>query len=344
MKILFLSHHWTNNSHHSRHSGFQRLVAEAAKTHEVTLITWSKEESEYQDEQGITVITIKASRKDFLFKKRLGISRMGQKISGKFDVVHALYSDCTFHLPEYNYIVTFHVLPGIVNYYSIKQKIFIRLKYWVLQRRAMRRSKNIVCVSNNLLNLIPQRYRSKTQLIPHGVDTDFWDPKLCTDSAYRDLQPFVLCVGSHGLDRQLLEDFIVQNPKVRFVLVGQGGNTENHNNVRCLSNLKDEELRSLYSHAAAIIKPLLFATANNSILEALSMGKTIITNRISGITDYLDDSTCVFIDRLPGKDITKLASFTLDQDFIRNHAIKNFSWKVILGQYFRCYTNKPQRQ
>jgi glycosyltransferase involved in cell wall biosynthesis len=343
MRILFLSHHWANNSHHSKHSGFQRLVAEASKSNEVTLITWDDLDSTYKDDHGITVITVKGKKRDFLFTKRLNISRKGQQIARDFDVVHALYSDCTYHLPNNEFIVTFHVLPDVTAYHSWKQKIFINLKFWLLQKRAMKRSKEIVCVSNNLVQSMPKSYQNKIQFIPHGVDTEFWDPKLCSAGDFNDLEPYMLCVGSHGIDRPSLEEFIVNNPKTRFVMVGLGKGFDHHSNVKRLPKLSDEELRDLYFHASAILKPVLFATANNSILEALSMGKTIITSRIAGITDYLNDSTCIYIDRLPNQDLSNLTPSLFNPGEIRDYSVKNFSWNVILDQYIRCYTKKTQK-
>ncbi|HVW62560.1 MAG TPA: glycosyltransferase, partial [Puia sp.] len=178
MKILFLSHHWSNNSHHSRYSGFQRMVVHAAREHEVTLVTWDREEKSYTDEYGIHVVTIKASKRDFLFLKRIGISWKGRRLSKGFDAVHALYEDCTFFLRKRSFTVTFHVLPGITVYHEPRQKVFMFLKYNVLQRRAMRRARHIVCVSTNLLEKVPGEYREKAHYIPHGVDTEFWDPGL----------------------------------------------------------------------------------------------------------------------------------------------------------------------
>src|SRR5262245_22129581 len=159
MKILFLSHHWTNNSHHSQYSGFQRMVVHAARQHEVTLVTWDKEARSYTDEDGVRVVTVKASKRDFLYNKRIDISQKGRELSKDFDAVHALYEDCTFFLKKGAFTVTFHVLPGIAVYKEPKQKIFMFLKYNVLQRRAMRRARHIVCVSTNLLEKVPRKYR-----------------------------------------------------------------------------------------------------------------------------------------------------------------------------------------
>jgi len=339
MKLLFLSHHWTNNSHHSQHSGFQRLVQFAACQNDVTLITWAARDQDYMDGP-IRVITIKAGRRDFLFRKRIAISRKGASLAPDFDAVHSLYEDCSFALPPNSFTTTLHVLPGVVHYPELKQRIFIFLKYNILQRRALRNATNIACVSTNLLNAIPKRYRNKSHFIPHGVDTDFWDPALSSAKPGPILPTstpgdYVLCVGAHGLDRALLTEFIRANPDRPFLIVGLKTQFEPFPNTRYLYNISDEELRDLYAGAALVIRPLQFATANNSVLEALSMGKTILASRIPGITDYLSEKTAIFIDTLPNHKLTTLP--TLDPHHIRQTAINSFSWQKVLSEYLTLY-------
>jgi len=302
MKLLFLSHHWTNNSHHSLHSGFQRLVYYAAAENEVTLVTWASREQDYR-EGPIRIITVRSGRRDFLFKRRIAISRKGASLAPAFDTVHALYEDCTFALPPDSFTTTFHVLPNVVHYRKPKHRLFLFLKYHLLQRRALRNATSIACVSTNLLAAIPRRYRSKACFIPHGVDTAFWDPALAPNTSANTHPPitpynYILCVGAHGLDRKLLSDFIRTNPGQPFILVGLKPQLEPFPNTRYLYNISDEKLRDLYAGAALLIRPLEFATANNSVLEALSMGKTIVASRIPGITDYLTEETGIFIDTL----------------------------------------------
>ena len=337
MRILFLSHHWVNNSHHSRYSGFQRLVTEAAKSNQVTLVTWGEKDDDSTDPSGIRVITVRGGKRDFFFSKRMAISRKGEQIAKDFDIVHSLYSDCSFHLRDQSYTVTFHVLPGVTIYHEWKQKIFIWLKYRIIQERAFKRAKAIVCVSRNLLVRIPKKFAHKSQFIPHGVDTAFWDPALANYSEHIDGKPYLLCVGSHGADLSTLKELVTRNSGIRFVLLGLGDELVQCGNVQKLSRVSDEELRNLYYGAMAVVKPLLFATANNSLLEALSMGKTVVTNRIDGVKDYVDDTTCVFIENLPNLDLSGLTNQTLDQGQIRRFAINKYSWKVILEQYLRCY-------
>jgi glycosyltransferase involved in cell wall biosynthesis len=364
MKILFLSHHWTNNSHHSLHSGFQRLVQFAAETNDVTLVTWATGEGDYMDGR-IRVITVRSGRCDFLFQKRIAISRKGAALAKDFDAIHSLYEDCSFSLPRNRFTVTFHVLPDVVHYNNAKQRIFLFLKYQLIQRRALRRAATIACVSTNLLAHIPERYHHKACFIPHGIDTDFWDPALAGQPAEHPAEllashptdypkglstehpsmpstafpagNYILCVGAHGLDRQLLTDFIRANPTHNFVIVGLKSQLDPHPNTHYLYNLSDEQLRSLYAGAAFFIRPLRFATANNSILEALSMGKTILASRIPGVTDYLTEKTAIFIDTLGTLSLDHWEDLQLDPDFIRQSALNSFSWRKIAAAYSNLY-------
>ena len=336
MRILFLSHHWTNNSHHSDHSGFQRIVAFAAEQHEVTLVTWGKEASDYREGR-IRVITVTGPRKDFLLLKRIAISRKGRQIAREFDAVHSLYSDCTFSLGPDSFTVTFHVLPAVIRYRSVKQRIFLFLKYNLLQKRAMRRAKHIAVVSRNLLSGIPEKYKQKACFIPHGVDTRFWDPALASAQTSFPGRDYVLCVGSHGLDRKLLSEFITANPSRQFIFVGLKKKLEPFPNVHYLYGVTDEELRNLYASAILMIRPIIFATANNSILEALAMGKTVLVNRIAGITDYLSDETCLFIDSLKDRSLLNIGDLLPAPAKLRQAAINHFSWNTVLDAYSALY-------
>jgi len=336
MKILFLTHHWTNNSHHSLHSGFQRLVQFAAETNEVAVVTWDREEREFAEGR-IRVIAVRGGRRDFFFSKRIAISRKGAALAAQYEAVHALYEDCSFALPSGGYTVTFHVMPGVVRYHRLKQKVFMFLKYRVLQRRALRNAASIACVSTNLLAAIPDRYQSKSRFIPHGVDTVFWDPALAKPPAGFEPGGYVLCVGAHGLDRALLSEFVRANPRRTFVIVGLKDRLDPFPNIRYLYNLSDEALRDLYGGAALMIRPLEFATANNSVLEALAMGKTILASRIPGITDYLTDQTAVFIDSLPDRSLGQIEALRRDSVQIRQTVLDRFSWNKILSDYTVLY-------
>lgn len=60
-------------------------------------------------------------------------------------------------------------------------------------------------------------------------------------------------------------------------------------NVRWHSQLSAAELRRLYQEATLLFLPLLDATANNSIVEALACGLPIITSAVGGISAYVKE-------------------------------------------------------
>jgi glycosyltransferase involved in cell wall biosynthesis len=67
------------------------------------------------------------------------------------------------------------------------------------------------------------------------------------------------------------------------------------NNVTVMSGVGDEELRELYQTSTALLMPLLDATANNALLEAMACGLPVVTTDLAGTRDYLDDSCASFV-------------------------------------------------
>ncbi len=335
MKILYLTHHWYNNSHHSKYSGFQRLAIFAAKRHEVTVITWGKTNKEYLDDNNVYTIELKPFINNPFFL-RFMISFKGRQIGNKFDVIHSLYSDCAFFLKKNTFIMTIHVLPNIVKYNSLKGKLFIWLKYLLLQKKAIKNSKYISCVSTNLKEKIKYSEQKKTIFIPHGIDTEYWSIDKKDISSKK--KNMVLCVGSHGVNVDQLNVIINSNPSYHFHMIGMKNFNFKQSNCRIYDRVSDNDLKSLYSEADILVRTVHFATANNSILEAMAMGCVVVTNNIPGIQDYLSKSTCIFVEDLADY---RLVKTTNELDIIRNNAFtkieENFSWEVVLKNYEQIY-------
>jgi glycosyltransferase involved in cell wall biosynthesis len=132
-----------------------------------------------------------------------------------------------------------------------------------------------------------------------------------------------------------MSDLIRANPNLPFIFVGLKKQLDPFPNTRYLYHIPDEKLRDLYLGASLMVRPLHFATANNSVLEALSMGKTILASRIPGITDYLSDDTGIFFDTLPNHALAGIPP--LHSGRIRKSAIDSFSWKQVLAEYSIIY-------
>jgi glycosyltransferase involved in cell wall biosynthesis len=89
-----------------------------------------------------------------------------------------------------------------------------------------------------------------------------------------------------------------------------------------------------------MVRPLIFATANNSILEAMSMGKTVLASRIPGITDYLNDTNCIFIDTMKDLSLENVWSGRPSPAAVREFTVREFSWRTVLNAYLQLYNQR----
>lgn len=65
-----------------------------------------------------------------------------------------------------------------------------------------------------------------------------------------------------------------------------------HGQVHWHCDLDDAALLKLYQGATALAMPLLDCTANNAVLEAMACGLPIVSNRLPGLQDYVNDRFC----------------------------------------------------
>ena len=343
MKILFLTQHWKENTHHSQYSGYQQLVISAAKKNECAVVTCGSS-NKVQVEQGIKVYYVKPFiKRDYFFSKRFAISKFAKSIENDFDVVHALYSDCGFYQTHKNFISTFHISPFLKRKMALQEFIFLFAKHFIIERKVFKNSKNIILVSKNLIAGI-ERHTNKTLFIPHGIDTDYWNPN--ENYSTHPENDFVLSVGNNGVDKDLLKRTIEQNPNIKFVLVGLRNFDCNLANLVKLSGISDIELKKLYYNCRLFIRPMHFATANNSVLEALSMDKPVLIATPDGKYDYFDNNL-QFVKVVKNKDfsielssfynIVASNSFAQARNTIRNYTIRNFSWPIIFKKTYKLY-------
>ena len=347
MKILLVTHHWYTNSHHSKFSGYQRVAFYLARNHDVTVLTWGNTEQEYTEEN-FKVKMIVTPDNDRLFQRRIKISKVAAEMAPMFDITHLLYSDCGFHLSaKYPFIASVHVTPRVSNYKIFKEKVFLFLKANIIERRVFRNACKIIAVSNNLVEDLKRKYPEKSIYIPHGIDCEFWKPDPTLDK-HKDeylagkFKKIVTCIGYHGVDYQIMREVIQQLPDVLFILVSLKEDFK-YPNVIEKSGISNEELRIIYQVADAFYRPVLFATANNAVLEAMAMKKPIITNNIDGISDYLTTDNAF----LPNNNSEHLAAvqnaleISPEVDKITSNAMltanNEFSWTAVANSLVKIY-------
>jgi glycosyltransferase involved in cell wall biosynthesis len=176
--------------------------------------------------------------------------------------------------------------------------------------------------------------------IPHGINTDRFCPG---ERVTRQGCARVITVGQHMRDWEAIGEIInqcnAQNLEVRFDFVAwQIGlpRSAHYPNVHFHSGIPEEQLIQLYREADALLMPVLDATATNAALEALACGTPVISTRIGGMEDYVDD-TCGWLFE-PGE-VTRIVELISDlcnepevgssrRSGARNKAL-GFSWDAV---------------
>jgi glycosyltransferase involved in cell wall biosynthesis len=147
-------------------------------------------------------------------------------------------------------------------------------------------------------------------VVPHGVDTDFFHPSSPEAAAGRPNNRFRLLLVGHWL-----RDF--DSVFAALELLAQAGiaadltivspvqvNRPASVAVTVLSDLSDQALRDAYRSADALVLPLLDATANNAILEAMACGIPVISTRVGGVPEMVGSDAGILC---PPRDARSLA-------------------------------------
>jgi len=158
----------------------------------------------------------------------------------------------------------------------------------------------IICLSKEQMEFISGITSTPTILIKHGVCHDFFRPDPVKEDK---AMPHLLFVG------QWLRDFDTLAMSMELVWREQPGTlldcvipmfARNHpallrlardKRVTWHADITPEALCGLYQQSTLLFLPLIDATANNSIVEALASGLPIISSKVGGIFDYVSQNT-----------------------------------------------------
>jgi len=133
---------------------------------------------------------------------------------------------------------------------------------------------------------------SQVDFIYDKVDHHFFRPLAVEDEGY------ILAVGQEQRDYKTLLQAI-SGTGLKLVVVASSPWSTDQNDVgqtekvTTLRNISYQKLRDLYARARLVVIPLFdvdYAAGVNSVLEAMAMGKPVITSRTKGITDYVRDN------------------------------------------------------
>ncbi|WP_395748812.1 glycosyltransferase family 4 protein [Prosthecobacter sp.] len=187
--------------------------------------------------------------------------------------------------------------------------------------------------------------------IHHGVDLGFFTPGSVAPS----VSPRLLFVGQWLRDFQTLADsmeLIWQwRPDVTLDCVVPRGarNSDSHmrlardQRVRWHAGISAETLRGLYQQATLLFLPIVDATANNAVIEALSAGLPIVSSNAGGLQDYLPAECGLLASphcaRSHADAVRKLidtpAALAAARLHCREHATTHLDWQQIAKDLWR---------
>ena len=278
--VFLVSRRW---SHHAEHSGYDLLARYAGQP-----LTAAAAHANLIPERVLWRLN----------RNMLGYDRPALVLELSAARHMATHRNCIYHFlcadNCYNYAGLLNGWRGhkiVATYHHPPSKLGV----WVQSPQALARLSAVILVGSNQYSffrriLPPERIAC----IPHPIDTSFFVPP-----NYFDAREDSLClfVGSHlrdfGTLRSVIEDARLVAPQLKFVIVTHADDAAQFDHVAGHFTLRigvrDRELLQLYQRATVLIQPLLDATANNAVLEALSCGLPMVVTDIGAIRDYVDE-------------------------------------------------------
>jgi glycosyltransferase involved in cell wall biosynthesis len=190
---------------------------------------------------------------------------------------------------------------------SYLKQVFRQLIFKSVELRIIRDSDCVITVGEGLRDELIDRFkvhRGKISVIPNGVDTDFFKPRIAGSEAvlrrYNLPKEYALFVGR--LVEQKCVHYMLEATKgtrIHFVIVGEGPllshlkktceQLEITEQVHFIGAVPMDDLRRIYCQAKLFVLPSVAEGLPLVALEAMACGLPIIASRIPGITNVVSD-------------------------------------------------------
>lgn len=211
----------------------------------------------------------------------------------------------------------------------------------------------VIALSRQAQSFLQQHTgHANVHFVPHGVDVDFFSPGEASRSLPDDGPVEVLFCGQWLRDFRQLTDTLalLEYAPARFefhlVVPKFARNFEQHyrlaqhGNVHWHAGLSDAELRARYRSAHLMFLPLIDATANNSVLEAMSAGLPLLVSKVGGVGDYVEEGNGTFLTASGGEHAAERLLWCAEHyaaclemaQRARARAVEALSWEVVAAR------------
>lgn len=244
----------------------------------------------------------------------------------------------------------FHFIYGENIYYPLNQILSKRNKVactihqpyeWFIQNptytKYLSGVNKIVLVGNSEYDKFSTLYpKAAIKYIPHGVCTDFYAPDLGIRK-----EKILLTVGNwlrdYSFANKVYKELLNKDRELNIVVVSNPSNKgyiDTHERITFLSGISDEQLLSLYQKCCVLFLPLIRYTANNSLLEACSVGCNVVISSNHSDNSYIPEKYITLSDMdvdSTVQAILKTMSFdynTALSDYVKEH----YSWEKVAAE------------
>ena len=206
---------------------------------------------------------------------------------------------------------------------------------------------------------------SKIEVIPFGVDTDFFMPL----DVYKDENIFQILSVGYLIERKGFEYLIRAMPhvlkehdNVRLKIIGSGPLESKlkeliyelglGDEVKIVRNVSDEELLMAYNSADLFVLPSVVDSQGNTeglgvvLLEAMACGLPVIGSDVGGIPDIItNNKTGILIEEKDVPGISEAIKKLIEDEELRTilskngyYSVKhNFNWETLAKRYIEVF-------
>jgi glycosyltransferase involved in cell wall biosynthesis len=267
------------------------------------------------------------------------------------------------------FLKTFYKIPYINTLFG--EEIYLSKRYhttFIIKLLVNASSKTTIISSGSLkASLESGLNKEKLELIPFGVDTNFFRPI----KVQKDTEIFQILSVGYLIERKgflylikAIKDVLECHINVKLTIVGSGPMEMQIRNlikelklgeyIQIISNISDEKLLEIYNSSDLFVLSSIVDSQGNTeglgvvLLEAMACGLPVIGSDTGGIPDIIINGETGLL--VPEKDIFQLSRAIIElienKDLKENISVKGykmvkekFSWEKIAKEYIKIYND-----